>query len=66
MANNIISKIQLPNGGEVYDIYDAGAIHSLEDLALTQAMRFLGVKNTIFKYSLRNCHKINTLEWYIN
>lgn len=46
MANNIISKIQLPNGGEVYDIYDAGAIHSLEDLALTQAMRFLGVKNT--------------------
>lgn len=43
---NIISKIQLPNGGEVYDIYDASAIHNLEDLALTQAMRFLGVKNT--------------------
>lgn len=44
MAN--ISKIRLPNGNE-YDIYDANAYHSLEDLGLSAALTFKGVLNSV-------------------
>lgn len=44
---NTISKIQLPNNGGTYDIYDAKAFHSLEDLGLSAALTFKGVLNSI-------------------
>lgn len=43
MAN--ISQIKLPSGS-TYDIYDASAIHSVEDLGLGQALVFKGTKET--------------------
>ena len=42
---NIISSIQLPNGG-VYEIHDASAIHSVEELGLSAALIFQGTKPT--------------------
>lgn len=44
-SNNIISQIKLPNG-TAYEIHDAQAIHSVEELGLSQALRFMGVKKT--------------------
>lgn len=44
-STNLISKVQLPgaNGTTVeYDIHDASAIHSLEDLELASVMQFKG------------------------
>ena len=41
MAN--ISQIKLPNG-TTYDIYDASAIHSVEDLGLSGVLTFRGIK----------------------
>lgn len=45
MAN--ISKIQLPGINEPYDIYDASAFHSIEDLGLSAVMDFKGVVNAV-------------------
>ena len=44
-SNNIISSIQLPNGG-VYEIHDAHAIHSAAELGISQVMNFKGTKAT--------------------
>ena len=44
-SNNLISKVQLPGADGttvVYDIHDASAIHSLEDLNLASVMQFKG------------------------
>lgn len=43
-STNIISQIQLPNNGGLYEIHDAGAIHSVEELGLSAALVFKGVK----------------------
>lgn len=45
-SENIISKIQLPNNGGIYDIHDAQAIHSAEELGLSAVMQFKGTKST--------------------
>lgn len=42
---NIISSIKLPNGN-TYEIHDSQAIHSVEELGLSGALRFMGVKKT--------------------
>lgn len=42
----IISQIKLPNN-ITYDIHDASAIHSIGDLGLEEAMKFMGVKDTV-------------------
>lgn len=44
-SNNIISSIKLPNGTE-YQIHDAQAIHSVEELGLSAALVFKGTKTT--------------------
>ena len=46
-TTNIISKIQLPNNGGTYEIHDASAIHSIEELGLSAALVFKGVKATV-------------------
>lgn len=43
-STNVISQIQLPNNGGLYEIHDAGAIHSVEELGLSAALVFKGVK----------------------
>lgn len=42
-VTNIISSIQLPGGG-TYEIHDASAIHSIEELGLSAALVFKGTK----------------------
>jgi hypothetical protein len=42
---NIISSIKLPNG-TTYEIHDAQAIHTIEELGLGSALIFKGVKET--------------------
>ena len=44
-SNNIISSIKLPNN-TVYQIHDAQAIHSAEELGLSSALVFKGTKAT--------------------
>lgn len=44
-STNIISSIKLPNGG-IYEIHDANAIHSVEELGLSAALVFKGTKAT--------------------
>ena len=44
-STNIISQIKLPNGTS-YEIHDAQAIHSIEDLHLASALVFKGTKDT--------------------
>lgn len=44
-GTNIISQIKLPNGTQ-YEIHDAQAIHSVEDLGLSAALVFKGTKDT--------------------
>lgn len=44
-SNNVISSIKLPNGS-TYEIHDAQAIHSIEDLGLSAALVFKGTKAT--------------------
>lgn len=44
-TNNIISSIKLPNGTQ-YEIHDAQAIHSIEELGLSAALVFKGTKST--------------------
>lgn len=44
-STNIISSIKLPNGTQ-YEIHDAQAIHSIEDLGLSAALIFKGTKST--------------------
>lgn len=44
-STNIISSIKLPNGG-TYEIHDAQAIHSAEELGLSAALVFMGTKAT--------------------
>lgn len=44
-STNIISSIKLPNG-TTYEIHDAQAIHSVEELGLSAALVFKGTKNT--------------------
>lgn len=44
-STNIISSIKLPNGN-TYEIHDSQAIHSVEELGLSGALRFMGVKKT--------------------
>lgn len=46
-STNIISQIQLPNNGGLYEIHDAGAIHSVEELGLSAALVFKGVKASV-------------------
>ena len=45
-TNPVISQIKLPNN-ITYDIHDASAIHSIGDLGLEEAMKFMGVKDTV-------------------
>ena len=45
-STNIISSIKLPNGN-TYEIHDAQAIHSAEELGLSAAMVFKGTKATV-------------------
>lgn len=42
---NIISSIKLPNGTQ-YEIHDAQAIHTIEDLGLASALKFKGTQAT--------------------
>lgn len=44
-TTNIISSIKLPGGG-TYEIHDAQAIHSIEELGLSAALVFAGTKDT--------------------
>ena len=44
-SDKIISSIKLPNGAE-YQIHDAQAIHSVEELGLSAALVFKGTKST--------------------
>lgn len=44
-SSNIISSIKLPDG-TTYEIHDAQAIHSAEDLGLSAALKFKGTKST--------------------
>ena len=44
-STNIISSIKLPNGS-TYEIHDAQAIHSAEELGLSAALIFKGTKTT--------------------
>lgn len=44
-STNIISSIKLPNGTS-YEIHDAQAIHSIEDLGLASALVFKGTRDT--------------------
>lgn len=44
-STNIISSIKLPNGTQ-YEIHDAQAIHTIEDLGLSAALIFAGTKAT--------------------
>ena len=44
--NLFISKIQLPGSTIQYEIHDANAIHDIEDLGLSAALVFKGVKAT--------------------
>lgn len=44
-TTNIISSIKLPNGTS-YEIHDAQAIHSIEELGLSAALVFMGTKAT--------------------
>ena len=44
-SKNIISSIKLPSG-TTYEIYDAQAIHSAEELGLSSALVFKGTKDT--------------------
>lgn len=46
VKNPIISQIQLPNNGGTYDIYDASAIHDVNDLQLASVLTFRGTKAT--------------------
>ena len=43
---NIISAIKLPNNDTTYQIHDAQAIHSAEELGLSAALRFMGTKSS--------------------
>ena len=45
-SNNIISSIQLPGSDIKYQIHDANAIHSAEELGLGSALVFKGTKPT--------------------
>ena len=45
-SNNIISSIQLPGSDIKYQIHDANAIHSAEELGLGSALVFKGTKKT--------------------
>lgn len=45
-SENIISKIQLPGSDIQYQIHDANAIHSAEELGLGAALVFKGTKQT--------------------
>lgn len=44
-STNIISAIKLPNN-VTYQIHDAEAIHNIEDLGLSAALRFMGTKTS--------------------
>lgn len=44
-SSNVISSIKLPNG-TTYEIHDAQAIHSVEDLGLSAALVFKGTQET--------------------
>ena len=46
-SNNIISSIKLPNDNAVYEIHDAQAIHSVEELGLSSALVFKGTKTAV-------------------
>lgn len=61
-STNIISSIKLPNGVS-YEIYDAQAIHDAEDLGLSSALRFLGVKDAVASLPTAN-NKIGDV-WHI-
>ena len=45
-SENIISSIQLPGSDIQYQIHDANAIHSAEELGLGSALVFKGTKPT--------------------
>ena len=45
-SNNIISSIKLPNG-TTYEVHDAQAIHSVEELGLSAALVFKGTKAAV-------------------
>ena len=45
-VTGVISKVQLPSGG-VYEIHDAKAIHSVAELGLSQALRFMGTVDSV-------------------
>lgn len=45
-VTGVISKVQLPSGG-VYEIHDAKAIHSVAELGLSQALRFIGTVDSV-------------------
>ena len=46
-TNPYISQIKLPDVDQIYDIHDRYAIHSIGDLGLEEAMKFMGVKDTV-------------------
>ena len=43
----VISQVKLPGSENIYLIHDAQAIHSLEDVGLSQALVFKGTKDTV-------------------
>lgn len=63
-TTNVVSKIKLPGSETVYEIHDASAIHSLEDLELAQIMQFKGTVAT--KTALNNIpNKAVGDVWYV-
>lgn len=46
-STNIISQVQLPNSDTIYEIHDAHAIHSAEELGLSAALVFKGTKANV-------------------
>ena len=46
-TNPVISQIQLPGSTQVYDIHDASALHSIQDLELATVLQFKGKKDNI-------------------
>lgn len=61
-SDNIISTIKLPNGTS-YEIHDAQAIHSVDELGLSAALVFKGTKAAVANLPTTG-NKIGDV-WYV-
>lgn len=62
-SNNIISQVKLPGSDLVYEIHDAQAFHSLDDLGLSGVMVFKGTKPAVA--NLPSSGNKNGDVWYV-